>query len=492
MEIAAQKSLGSEDKCEAQSTRCALGLIRMGYMNALRLRIFPLSDEKKVILFDPETLKFLAVSSQAGQIIKCFQEGLTVKETGDKLRLADTKVKGFINAIEDAFGTPPRLQGTVGFNKLSLHVSHLCNMRCTYCYASGGDYGLGEKLMSKSVALAAVNMVLERFGKIRTVQFFGGEPLLNLPVIEAVCEYVTKELGDRITLGLVTNLSILPEQFVDLVRRFNLKVTVSLDGPKEINDLHRIFRDGSGTYEIVASNIRKLKRLTNQPVAIEATITEDHRRLGYTKDSLVKYFSREFGISAVIPSETYEGKPNWDDQSDLRIAPALSVKSNTRTHREHEGLIKDSVLDVSVLKYMLPLFAKTQSPYWCGAGLSQLSVTPTGDIYPCQLFLGHEEYRIGNVVNRTWNDQIVQELRQNSKLNDPECKTCPARWACTACLAAMLKETGSVREPLNPRSEWFCRYTKLKAEQALNEFIRLLTHEIEKKRVVETINKILV
>ena len=295
-------------------------------------------------------------------------------------------------------------------------------------------------------------------------------------------------MGDRITLGLVTNLSILSEQFVDLVRRFDLQVTVSLDGPKEINDLHRIFRDGSGTYEIVASNIRKLKKLTNQPVAIEATITEDHRRLGYTKDSLLNYFASEFGISAVIPSEVYQGKPNWDDDSDFRIARALSVKSNTMMHREQKNLIKASVLDVSVLKYMLPLFAKTQSPYWCGAGLSILSVTPTGDIYPCQLFLGHEEYRIGNVMNGTWNDQIVQQLRENSKLNDSECKTCQARWACTACLAAMLKRTGSLRESLNPRSEWFCRYTKLKAEQALYEFVRLLTHEGERESLAEAVN----
>ena len=64
---------------------------------------------------------------------------------------------------------------------LCLHVAHDCNLRCTYCFASTGDFGQGRKIMPPEIAKKAIDFVIARSGQRHNIEvdFFGGEPLMG-------------------------------------------------------------------------------------------------------------------------------------------------------------------------------------------------------------------------------------------------------------------------------------------------------------------------
>ena len=74
---------------------------------------------------------------------------------------------------------------------LCLHVSHDCNLRCKYCFASTGDFGTGRLLMDADTAKAAIDFVIERSGARRNIEidFFGGEPLMAMDVVKETVAY---------------------------------------------------------------------------------------------------------------------------------------------------------------------------------------------------------------------------------------------------------------------------------------------------------------
>jgi uncharacterized protein len=340
--------------------------------------------------------------------------------------------------------------------------------------------------MPAQVARAAIDMVFEKFGKIYSIQFFGGEPLLNLPVITTVCEYVTnltRTKGISIPrFGLITNLTVFPKGLEEVVNRFKLHITVSLDGPKEINDLHRVFPSGKGTYDVISANIKRLKERTGQPIAIEATITKDHVRLGYTKDQLMEFFSNEFGVKSFIVG------PVWEPSGEELFGPCPSWWTDECTKELTHGVSGNELVDVEKLQDMIPLIVKAQSHLWCGAGISILTITPTGDISPCHLFLYHPKFKIGNVMNRSWDDSVVLQLRENSKLNTPKCKECEAKWLCRACIAGVLSILGTINPSCNKK---FCKYIQGRAAQALDEFVKLHSNAEIRRHVVAAIKSCL-
>lgn len=403
-----------------------------------------------------------------------------------KLGISVEAITALLQSVEEALSSPHLVKKLSGLGKLSLNVAHLCNLRCSYCYAQHGDYGLGHQLMPAQVARAAIDMAFEKFGRIHTIQFFGGEPLLNLPVITTVCEYVTNLTRTKgipaPSFGLITNLTIFPKRLEEVVNRFKLHITVSLDGPKEINDLHQVFPNGKGTYDVISANIKRLKEHTGQPIAIEATITKDHAKLGYTKDRLLEFFFNEFGIKSFIIGAV------WERGGEELFGPCPSWWADETKKELTHGVSEKGLVDVEELQDMIPLIVKAQSHLWCGAGISILTITPTGDIFPCHLFLYHPEFKIGNVMDRSWDDPVVIRLQENSKVSTPKCRKCEAKWLCRACIAGTLDILGTI----NPScSEKFCKYIQGRAARVLNEFVKLHSNAEIRRHVVAAIKSCL-
>ena len=110
-----------------------------------------------------------------------------------------------------------------------------------------------------------------------TLTFFGGETLLNFKVVKATVEYArqrSREAGKPIDFSLTTNATLLTEEIVQFLTENHVGVTISIDGPKELQDRFRTFSNGAGSYDQILPRIRSLlKNHRTRPVGARVTLT---------------------------------------------------------------------------------------------------------------------------------------------------------------------------------------------------------------------------
>ena len=166
-----------------------------------------------------------------------------------------------------------------------LNVTNQCNLSCTYCYEYGEDKivetenGKQSKFMSEQTARESVEFMFKQAGSNNLVHctFFGGETLLNLPVLKTTVEYARRraaELGKQVDFSLTTNATLLRQDVIEWLVENRIGVTISIDGPKEMQDQFRVFKSGVGSYDIVAPKIKELLRQhRSRPIGARVTLT---------------------------------------------------------------------------------------------------------------------------------------------------------------------------------------------------------------------------
>src|SRR5947209_1693124 len=166
-----------------------------------------------------------------------------------------------------------------------LNVTNQCNLSCTYCYEYGEDKivdtenGRKPKFMSEATAHESVDFMFRQAGANALVHltFFGGETLLNFPVLKSSVTYARRraaELGKEVDFSLTTNATLLRPEIIEWLVDNRIGVTISIDGPKEMQDQFRVFKSGVGSYDIVAPKIKELLRQhRSRPIGARVTLT---------------------------------------------------------------------------------------------------------------------------------------------------------------------------------------------------------------------------
>ncbi|HLP48507.1 MAG TPA: radical SAM protein, partial [Candidatus Kapabacteria bacterium] len=147
-----------------------------------------------------------------------------------------------------------------------------CNLRCKYC-AFSGDYPNNrihnDDTMSLDIAIKTIDYFLYNifssdrrncFGDLVTIGFYGGECLLQFPLIKECIEYV-KSIGyeNNVFWNLSTNGTLLTEEKIRyFLKMKKIKISISVDGFQDQHDRHRVFNGGIGSFEIIAKNLERL------------------------------------------------------------------------------------------------------------------------------------------------------------------------------------------------------------------------------------------
>jgi uncharacterized Fe-S cluster-containing radical SAM superfamily protein len=169
------------------------------------------------------------------------------------------------------------------FTKLTLSVTERCNLRCRYCVYSGGypgrrTHGLDD--MSWETAKAALDYFLQSMADAewpKFVTFYGGEPWLNARLIQASIAYVSAK-APYVQFHTTTNGTLLTDDLADYLAAHDVKIRVSLDGPREVHDRNRVAADGTGSFERIWANLTRLRERHGDyyqaSVSFEATIAD--------------------------------------------------------------------------------------------------------------------------------------------------------------------------------------------------------------------------
>lgn len=324
---------------------------------------------------------------------------------------------------------PPVPSRPLPIRTMILHLAQDCNMACTYCYADEGLYGGARKSMPVAVAERALDHLMAHGDEKVHVTFFGGEPLLNWPVLRhavEVGEAKAKAAGKRITFSFTTNASLLTEERVDWLAAHRVGVSVSLDGPDDLQDANRPFKGGAGSARVVRPKVEMLlARHKTRPVGARVTLTHGNADAIRIFEHLIGMGFAEVGLSPVTS----------DDPAiylDAAETARLLADMATLADRTVEAALENRYLGFSnVINLWQELYAGSRKAYACGAGLGMLSVSVDGVFAPCHRFNGDDDLRFGDLasgLDRAKHAQFLAEVHLDRK---PGCKTCFAQSLCS-------------------------------------------------------------
>ena len=202
-----------------------------------------------------------------------------------------------------------------------LNIIHGCNLRCKYCFADEGEYNGHKGVMSVETAKKAIDYVVKRSGPRRNIEIdlFGGEPTMIMDTIKEIIAYAReneKAWKKNVRFTMTTNATLLNEDMMDFMDKEMGNIILSLDGRKEVNDNVRIKVDGSGSYDDILPNIKKMisKRDKRKTYYVRGTFT--HANTDFYEDvkAMVNEGFREISIEPVVLED---GHPLALTESDL-------------------------------------------------------------------------------------------------------------------------------------------------------------------------------
>lgn len=315
---------------------------------------------------------------------------------------------------------------------MCLNVAHDCNLRCEYCFAAKGDFGCGRKLMPLEVGKKAIDFLIEHSAGRRNLEmdFFGGEPLMNWEVVKELVLYAREQekLHDKnFRFTITTNGLLLTDDKIDFINKEMSNCVLSLDGRKEVNDRLRVRVDGTGCYDQIVPKYQKLvAQRGDKDYYARGTFTRYN--LDFTKDVL-HMADLGFDQVSVEPVVSDEKLDYSIKEQDLpRVFQEYETLANSILQRRKEGK------GFNFFHFMIDL---NQGPCaikrlrGCGCGNEYVAVTPEGDIYPCHQFVGDEQWKMGSVLDGSFNLPMKERFAKANVYSKTDCKNCWAKFYCS-------------------------------------------------------------
>lgn len=393
----------------------------------------------------------------------CLEQYFEGKLSGsDREKLECYMEDSFRNMKDLPIEIVPNIMERKVLRRIELLVANECNLNCKYCYAHGGDYGIKSKrMLPEEAEMYLQELLIGKYSYVEIVTFFGGEPTLCPDTIRRVCEFfescVKNGTFEKMPIFLmVSNGTLIDETMAEMIHRFKIGVTVSVDGPAEITDLLRVDMAGKGAFLRASQGIENLLNVGSPPILLEATYTARHKELGYTKEGIRNYLVDHFHVKNVMVADCTSG--GMDEQ-------LAYTDWDIHTGENGEMMTEE-------VRYAVDCLRQTEiSPIGCDACFGSILIMPNGDIYPCHSFVGHFEYRMACFQEGHFDfadyEKVLQKFINLNKFQNSRCTDCWAKAVCLFCPAGILlkKDTESVSANCHTRRE-AQRYAILKCAES--------------------------
>lgn len=332
-------------------------------------------------------------------------------------------------------------------------MTEMCNFACKYCYVCSEDKT--EKISTESIddiILFLETYILENKDHSISISLFGGEPLIAF----YECKYflnkfkaaiIEKHLSQFTTCFIFTNMSLLTTDILDWIKAYNdnsgreyVKLNLSLDGCKEINDASRVFKNGKGTFDTIMQKVDLLSSyMRKERMVFKAVISPDNC---FGLLSSAKYFY-EHGfkrVSFCLARTSY-----WTDESIEILKTSLRELGDFLIEHIDDGVW----YDIFAIPILDEDYCKTNNGF-CGAGKTMYTIGLDNNIYPCQRFYNNRSpFIIGDIKNGFDHKSVWYNFFKSYTLNSYiKCSNCEKfpKHNCPygSCIASNYEETGNM------------------------------------------------
>lgn len=323
-------------------------------------------------------------------------------------------------------------------------VTKDCQLACKYCYLVGKNT---KERMSWDVAKQAIDYILDKeyddcFNYESVVfDFIGGEPFLEIDLIDKICDYIKSELFRRnhhwfnsYRFSFSTNGINYHEEKVQRFIEKNmahLSIGITIDGTEQKHDLNRIWKgDGPerGSYNDV---VRNIPLWLSQFPGGATKVTISSADIPYIKESVLHLYSlgiHEVNINCVFEDVWEEGDDKKFEQQLMELADAII----------DNDLYKDYACSFYTEHMGKPMDCKLENGNWCGAG-QMLSIDAAGNFYPCTRFAQYslrdkKAWIIGNIKDGIDKNKLRPFLTlDRCTQSTQECIDCEVASGCAWC-----------------------------------------------------------
>ena len=319
-------------------------------------------------------------------------------------------------------------------------VTKDCQLACKYCYLVGKN---SKERMSWEVAKKAIDYILDHENDMPEESviwdFIGGEPFLEIDLIDKICDYLKVEMYKRnhhwfnsYRFSFSTNgINYHTEKVQKFIKknREHLSIGITIDGTEKKHDINRIYKgDGRGSY---ADVIRNIPLWLEQFPGGATKVTISSADIPYIKESVLHLYS--LGIHEVNINCVYENV--WQKNDDKMFENQLMQLADDIIEGEYYKEYACSFFSEYLGK---PLDCVTQNQNWCGAG-RMLAVDAEGNFYPCTRFAQYslrekKAWIIGNIHDGIDKNKLRPFLTLNRcTQSSQKCIDCEVAEGCAWC-----------------------------------------------------------
>ncbi len=401
-------------------------------------------------------------------IVKITREESEQLKKADVGMIAAFKTKGYLdeNIIERV--RHPALDYieyrlNTALNHLIIQLTQNCNLRCTYCPYVSGDYQRrhSNRTATLETIRKGVDFLLPRAqgGNNITFGFYGGEPLLEMPLLKNAVKYV-EEVGEgrEISFHLTTNGTLLSDEVVEYLIEKDVSVLLSLDGTKENHDINRVFPNGKGSFDIIMARLERIKDrypdffsriMINSVIGtnVDLSCTNEFFNADQVMEQInVKRSLLNPNATAEKPvySEGFKTVNSYEQfKVFLNMLGRISINSVSKLYYQDEG--KWQTFYKTLMPYRI-MKTELHPGGSCQPGITRLLMDVNGFFYPCERVNEQSQImRIGH-VDRGIDPQKVKYLLNVGVITEQECIGCFAFHFCRICCAQIDGNTALSRD----------------------------------------------
>lgn len=319
---------------------------------------------------------------------------------------------------------------------LELMLTQECNLACAYCFEKGV---MERSRMPAIIARSAIDLLFDYSQDEANLQIthFGGEPLLNFPLLKYVTEYAEEKariLGKNVSFIMTSNGTLLNQSRVKYLADHKINVLLSIDGSGQSHDKYRVDNEARGSFERTMKGMRILKRF--QPwIGIKMTVMPENVPMLF-EDTVTLH---DLGVNQFLIG--YATGIKWSEEDRESFGEQMRKIAQWYRSRSSRNLRITGLDEMD----------KGTGFFGCRAGRNSISVSARGEISPCSRILslnnsellcrlGDVQYGLTHIINRA-------ELISCSKLQS----SCEALGIAEdfrgGCFAANYEENGDLFLP---------------------------------------------